>query len=993
MYLNLKSVLAAAGVMLASALTAPGLVAQTASVPLRINAGNYPSPFTDGQGRTWTTDQYGTGGGGSYHVTLDENSAVDFMLSSARSGIYDSQFVYRIPLANGTYQVNLHFVEYSSGPGARKFHVYQNGAQVLANLDVAAEAGLSARLVKALPVVTVSNGILELLFQAQIGTPTVSGIEVLSGGPLPPSLSAAPTSLTYAAVAGGANPPNQTFNISNSGGGSAIAWTASDDATWLSLSASAGSTPSTVTAMVASAGLGVGTYNANITINGNSQTIVIPVTLVVGDAQNLTLSPTSLSFAASAGGANPASKTVNVSNSGGGGPIGFSATDDATWLTVTPGSGSTPSTLTVTAATAGLSAGQHTATITVAGAGQTRTVAVTFDVTQVSGGTPVMRINSGYWPSDFTDSQGRLWVTDRYFNPNSTGAYTSVAENGVFDPVLSAGRAILAKPYEILYQIPLANGNYQVNLHFIETAVGPGVRIFDVFQNGVLIYDDFDIAAEVPSYTRLVKQLPVASVTNGILELRLVRVQHNATIAGIEILTAAPPNPVLNVSPSSLTFNATVGGANPVNQTINITNAGGGGAISWTASDDATWLSVSPTAGSTPSNGVVVSAATAGLQQGVYTGTITVNGNSETRTVAVTFNVAAPPVLTVAPSSLTFNTNVGSNPASQSIAITNTGGGGALAWTALSNASWLSVNPPSGSTPANAVAVNISSAALTAGQYTGTITVQGGGQTKTVAVTLNVIAAPNLAVSPSALSFSATLGGTNPAAKTFDVTNVGAGGAISWTAGDDAAWLTVSPTSGATPTSGVSASVNIAGLGAGTHTATITVTGASQTRTIAVTLVINANQTPVIRINSGYWPSDFTDSQSHTWVTDRYVTDGAGQYVPVFDGAVLEAVLSTSRDSTYFPEFKYRIPVPNGNYQVNLHFVENTYGVGVRKFNVLQNGTAVLTNFDIRAEVPLNTRLVKTLPVATVSNGILELTFRPGTGPARVSGVEVLTAP
>jgi glucose/arabinose dehydrogenase len=82
----------------------------------------------------------------------------------------------------------------------------------------------------------------------------------------------------------------------------------------------------------------------------------------------LAVSPASLSFGGSAGGANPAAKTLTVSNTGGG-TLSFSATDDAPWLTVTPGTGTAPRDLSVTVDTAGLAAGTHTATVRVESAG------------------------------------------------------------------------------------------------------------------------------------------------------------------------------------------------------------------------------------------------------------------------------------------------------------------------------------------------------------------------------------------------------------------------------------------------------------------------------------------------------------------------------------------------------------------------------------------------------------------------------------------------
>ena len=58
----------------------------------------------------------------------------------------------------------------------------------------------------------------------------------------------------------------------------------------------------------------------------------------------------------SQGGPQPAARTLDVAN-GGGGSLPFTATDDAAWLTVAPGSGTAPQALTVTANTTGLAPG------------------------------------------------------------------------------------------------------------------------------------------------------------------------------------------------------------------------------------------------------------------------------------------------------------------------------------------------------------------------------------------------------------------------------------------------------------------------------------------------------------------------------------------------------------------------------------------------------------------------------------------------------------
>jgi outer membrane protein assembly factor BamB len=102
----------------------------------------------------------------------------------------------------------------------------------------------------------------------------------------------------------------------------------------------------------------------------------------------LTVSPTALTFNATAGGANPSNQTVSIGNSGIG-SLTFSASSDATWLTVTPTSGSVPQSITVSANTAGLSAGTLTGhiTITANGALQSpQTVTVTLNLSSGTGG-------------------------------------------------------------------------------------------------------------------------------------------------------------------------------------------------------------------------------------------------------------------------------------------------------------------------------------------------------------------------------------------------------------------------------------------------------------------------------------------------------------------------------------------------------------------------------------------------------------------------------
>ena len=79
---------------------------------------------------------------------------------------------------------------------------------------------------------------------------------------------------------------------------------------------------------------------------------------------SLAVSPTSLSFNASAGGTNPAPAPLSVSNVGGG-SLSFTAVTDVPWLSASPTAGSAPQTLQVSVLASSLAQGSYTGHVTV----------------------------------------------------------------------------------------------------------------------------------------------------------------------------------------------------------------------------------------------------------------------------------------------------------------------------------------------------------------------------------------------------------------------------------------------------------------------------------------------------------------------------------------------------------------------------------------------------------------------------------------------------
>jgi outer membrane protein assembly factor BamB len=101
------------------------------------------------------------------------------------------------------------------------------------------------------------------------------------------------------------------------------------------------------------------------------------------------------------------------------------------------------------------------------------------------------------------------------------------------------------------------------------------------------------------------------------------------------------PAAALQLSTNAITFSATAGGVNPGAAQVTVSNSGAG-TLSFTASSDSSWLSVTPTSGTAPAT-LTVAASVAGLSAGTYTGHVTVTAPGATGspgTVTVTLNVS-----------------------------------------------------------------------------------------------------------------------------------------------------------------------------------------------------------------------------------------------------------------------------------------------------------------------------------------------------------------
>jgi uncharacterized protein (TIGR03437 family) len=201
------------------------------------------------------------------------------------------------------------------------------------------------------------------------------------------TISAPTTTLSFTQVQGG---QAAAQNVTVSGSPGSLNFTVTTSATWLTATPSSGTTPATVQVGISAGSLQAALYNGTVTITSagaSNSPINIPVALAVVSPQTFTASPTTLNFSYIIGLTAPQAQTFQLS-SGGTAPFTVTTPSSASWLQVSPTSGNTTATLTVSVNTQGLAAGNYSATITISSpysqTAAAASVTVNLTVTQIT---------------------------------------------------------------------------------------------------------------------------------------------------------------------------------------------------------------------------------------------------------------------------------------------------------------------------------------------------------------------------------------------------------------------------------------------------------------------------------------------------------------------------------------------------------------------------------------------------------------------------------
>jgi len=216
------------------------------------------------------------------------------------------------------------------------------------------------------------------------------------------------------------------------------------------------------------------------------------------------------------------------------------------------------------------------------------------------------------------------------------------------------------------------------------------------------------------------------------------------------------------------------------------------------------WLSTSPVTRRTPVD-IPITVNPSALTPDVYRGSVSVFANGVSNSplrIPVTVSFAGTQIdrLRAAPAEVSFNLQTGTGLSEpQSIGVTNAGSTRLVAFTVVSDATWLRL-AGSQTTPA-ALQLRVDPSGLSPGSYRQTVTfIAPGADPVTVPVTLNLTERPvgQMQVSASSLTFNWRRGDSVPPPQSFTLTN--AVSAVSFSVSKVGDWFTVNADRTSTPT-------------------------------------------------------------------------------------------------------------------------------------------------------------------------------------------------
>lgn len=518
-----------------------------------------------------------------------------------------------------------------------------------------------------------------------------------------------PTAATNTVLRGGAT--NFTVYLSNTNFDT-LYWQAVSTNAWVTLSASNGTiasnTISTVIISNSAAALAVGTHNSRLTVYLTNavynSTGTVDMTLKVSE---FGCSATTMTATVKQSGT--AGTNISIWNAGVG-ILAYTVSTDVSWLVVSPVSGTltgqtadaTNELAVVITNTASLPVGTHYGALTLAPAGIAGDPLPISVILTVTNGPPMV--------------VSPLILTGAVMMGQNFASQTVRVSNG-------------SSVEQIGYGVTTNQG--WVSVSPTNGTLGPGET-----NEVVVSYQASGLTTNSSGPSNYNATITVTATNSDAL----------GSPANVAVSLRVNPKSRLNLSSSSLT-NIVTEGYDAPDCAFEVWNGNGYYTLSYTMSDNADWLLMTPSSGtSTGEHDVItVEFSTAGFRAGVSNALITVVGRAydgthydsaleATQTVAVSLMIIpATELATDALSSYEFSARLGRPAGSASFHLWNASDAGSvLRYTIATNASWLKASPVTGTSAGpdakSEITLTCNANNLRPGRYSGAVTISGTDQ-------------------------------------------------------------------------------------------------------------------------------------------------------------------------------------------------------------------------------------------------------------------------
>ncbi|GAA1844567.1 malectin domain-containing carbohydrate-binding protein [Microlunatus capsulatus] len=162
---------------------------------------------------------------------------------------------------------------------------------------------------------------------------------------------------------------------------------------------------------------------------------------------------------------------------------------------------------------------------------------------RINAGGPAQTVGGTTWSACSSTTACSGWVTGgfAYSEADTVTALPAGTNNTVFQSEWTGGATgagvVPVGSRAFGFAVPVPNGSYRVRLHFAElNKTRAGQRTFDVRLEGTQVLTRFDVFAAAGGIDRAVTREFTANVTDGTVNLDLIRQVENAKISAIEII-------------------------------------------------------------------------------------------------------------------------------------------------------------------------------------------------------------------------------------------------------------------------------------------------------------------------------------------------------------------------------------------------------------------------------------------------------------------------